>query len=346
MYARNSGIGPGVFTFLIFCNCAVTFWVGALFVDNDIMTFTDVLRVFYVILITFMTLGQNARGGPSKEQSQLAADHVFSLIDRKSLIDPSNDDMGHRPDNLATRNIVLKNVEFSYPSRPNKKVLDMLSFTIPAGKTVALVGSSGSGKSTIVSLLDRFYDIDSGTIHFGSYDLRDINVAYLRECIAVVSQEPTLFDGTIRSNLLYGKTDATDDELVDVLKKANAYNFVFELQMAMDTRIGADGLQLSGGQRQRIAIARALLKDPQILLLDEATSALDNDSENIVQEALERLMRGRTTVVVAHRLSTVRNADHIVVMGDGRVLEQGSYSTLIEQDGVFAGLVKLGEQGL
>ena len=235
--------------------------------------------------------------------------------------------------------ISFKNIVFHYPSRKDVKILDEFSIDIEKGSTVALVGSSGCGKSTCVQLLQRLYDPDSGEILLDGQNLRNLNVGWLRDNIGIVGQEPVLFDCTIKENIRYAKQDATEKEIEEACREANAYEFISKLPKGLDTMVGEGGAQLSGGQKQRIAIARALIRNPQILLLDEATSALDNESEAIVQAALDRLHRGRTTLVIAHRLSTVRNADKIVAMEAGSVREVGTHAELMVKEGLYYSLV-------
>lgn len=210
-------------------------------------------------------------------------------------------------------------------------------------QTIALVGESGSGKSTVIALIERFYDPDSGAILLDGIEITRFNVSWLRKQMGLVSQEPVLFEGTIRSNISYGKQgEITEEELVAVAKLSNAHDFISSLPQGYDTYVGERGMQLSGGQKQRVAIARVILKNPKILLLDEATSALDAESEHVVQEALDRVMVGRTTVVVAHQLSTIKRANMIAVVKNGKIVEKGSHETLMGiKDGVFASLVEL-----
>jgi ATP-binding cassette subfamily B (MDR/TAP) protein 1 len=225
----------------------------------------------------------------------------------------------------------FEHVAFRYPSRPDARIYTDFDLTIEPGTTCALVGGSGSGKSTAVQLLERFYDPDAGRVLLDGVDLRALQLRWLRQHIGLVGQEPTLFDGTIAQNIAYGRPDASREEIEDAARKANAHTFVAAFPDGFETRVGQGGGQLSGGQKQRIAIARAILKNPFILLLDEATSALDTDSERVVQAALDSLLaeHKRTTIVIAHRLSTIRNADKIVVVGQGRVLEQGTHDALL-----------------
>lgn len=240
--------------------------------------------------------------------------------------------------------IKFKNVMFSYPSRPNVLIFTKLSLDIPPGKVVALVGGSGSGKSTVISLIERFYDPLSGQILLDGTDIRQLHLKWLRQQIGLVNQEPALFATTIRDNILYGKNDATNEEITRAAKLSEAINFISNLPDRFETQVGERGIQLSGGQKQRIAISRAIVKNPSILLLDEATSALDAESEKSVQEALDRVMVGRTTVVVAHRLSTIRNADVIAVVQNGAIVETGSHEDLISTpNSAYASLVQLQE---
>lgn len=236
--------------------------------------------------------------------------------------------------------IKLENIEFTYPTRPDAKVLDRLSVRIRKGQRVALVGSSGCGKSTITQLIERFYDPDNGSVSFCEQNLKDLNLHWLRSQIGIVSQEPILFDMSIRENIAYGDNarQVSMEEIVEAAKLANIHDFISKLPKAYETNVGSKGTQLSGGQKQRISIARALVRNPRILLLDEATSALDTESEKIVQEALERAQQGRTCIIIAHRLSTIRNCDLIFVLQHGVVKECGTHDELIRLNGFYAKL--------
>jgi ABC-type multidrug transport system fused ATPase/permease subunit len=232
--------------------------------------------------------------------------------------------------------VVFEQVSFSYPQRKEIKVLDSINFSCAAGQTTALVGSSGAGKTTISALLLKFYKVDSGKIYFDGKDVNEIATESLRDQIAVVPQEVILFGGTVKENILYGNVNASEEEVIEAAKKANAYDFIMSFPEQFETLVGDRGIQLSGGQKQRIAIARAVLKNPKILILDEATSALDTESEKLVQDALDKLMENRTSFVIAHRLSTIRNADTILVMENGKIVDQGSHEVLIaKKDGVY-----------
>lgn len=238
--------------------------------------------------------------------------------------------------------IRFEDVSFSYPMRKDLTVLKELSFHIESGKQIAIVGASGAGKSTIVSLLLRFYDIEKGNILIDGNQLNEIEINHLRSHIAVVPQEVLLFGGTIRENILFGKPDATSQEIEDAAKKANAFEFIQSFTDGFDTQVGDRGIQLSGGQKQRIAIARAILKNPKILILDEATSALDAESEKLVQEALNELLKNRTAIVIAHRLSTIRKADNIIVLEHGKIVESGNHNELLSiKNGVYTKLSEL-----
>jgi len=237
---------------------------------------------------------------------------------------------------------VFENVYFAYPSRKEFQVLQDISFTIQAGQKIALVGSSGSGKSTIAQLLLRFYEPDKGNIYVDGKNYSTYDLTFYRQHIAIVPQDTMLFGGTIYDNIKYGNVFATEEEIIDAAKKANAYDFIMQFPDKFNTIVGDRGIQLSGGQRQRIAIARAILRNPTILILDEATSNLDAESENIVQEALETLMKDRTSIIIAHRLSTIKNADNIIVLQNGNIVQQGNYAELMKDTtGFFYSLNKL-----
>nr|GEV47445.1 ABC transporter B family member 1 [Tanacetum cinerariifolium] len=294
-------------------------------------------------MIGGLALGQSAPSMAAFTKARVAAAKIYRIIDHKPSVD-KNSESGLELDSVSGQ-LELKNVDFSYPSRPDVKILNNFTLNVPSGKTVALVGSSGSGKSTVVSLIERFYDPTSGLVMLDGHDIKGLNLKWLRQQIGLVSQEPALFATTIRENILLGRPDASMVEIEEAARVSNAHSFIIKLPDAYDTQVGERGIQLSGGQKQRIAIARAMLKNPAILLLDEATSALDSESEKLVQEALDRFMIGRTTLVIAHRLSTIRKADLVVVLQQGGVLEIGTHDDLIAkgENGVYAKLIKMQE---
>lgn len=241
----------------------------------------------------------------------------------------------------AKGNIRFENVHFQYPTREDVPVLKGLDLSLKAGEKIALVGPSGAGKSTVMQLLQRFYSWESGTISLDGSDIKSYDLKAYRSIFAIVPQEVILFGGSIKENILYGKPDATEEELIEAAKKANAWEFISKFPEGMETLVGERGVKLSGGQKQRIAIARAILKDPLVLLLDEATSALDAESEKLVQDALDVLMEGRTSIIIAHRLATIRDVDCIYVLEDGKVKESGTHKDLVESEGLYSQLANL-----
>ncbi|XP_061366245.1 ABC transporter B family member 21 [Gastrolobium bilobum] len=336
-----SGTGFGVAFFLLFNIYATNFYAGARFVEAGKASFSDVFRVFFALTMAAVGISQSSSLAPDSSKAKTATASIFEIIDRKSEIDP-NDESGSTLDSVKGE-IELLNVRFKYPSRPDIQIFRDLSLTIHSGKTVALVGESGSGKSTVIALLQRFYDPDSGQITLDGIEIQKLQLKWLRQQMGLVSQEPVLFNDTIRANIAYGKEgNATEAEILTAAELANAHSFISGLQQGYDTVAGERGIQISGGQKQRVAIARAIIKSPKILLLDEATSALDAESERVVQDALDRVMVSRTTVVVAHRLSTIKNADVIAVVKNGVIVEKGRHETLINvKDGFYASLVQL-----
>ncbi|KAJ3685941.1 hypothetical protein LUZ61_015105 [Rhynchospora tenuis] len=335
------GFGYGLSIMLFYFSYALCFYVGAKLVHNGEATFTEVFRVYYSLILSTTAVVRTTAFGSDTTKAKDSATSIFEILDRKSKIDSSSD-KGTVLINFRGE-IELQNIAFTYPARPNAPIFRDLSLLIPSGKTVALVGESGSGKSTVIALLERFYEPDSGKILFDGVEVRSLQVYWLRQQVGLVAQEPVLFNDTIRANIAYGKQgQATEEEIVAVAKAANAHQFVSGLPDGYNTIVGERGIQLSGGQKQRVAIARAILKDPKVLLLDEATSALDAESEHVVQEALDRVMVGRTTVVVAHRLSTIKGANIIAVVKNGTVVEKGRHGELLcSRNGAYAALVEL-----
>ena len=270
-----------------------------------------------------------------------ATERIREILSMKSEVDP-RDPAVENEFKRFEGNIEYSNVNFHYPTREDIEVMKGISFKIKAGQKVALVGPSGSGKSTIVQLLLRFYNIQAGDIKVDGKSIIDYNISAFRRNFAIVPQEVILFGGTIRENIAYGNPDATDEQIIEAARKSNSWEFIKTFPEALDTIVGERGIKLSGGQRQRIAIARAILKDPSILLLDEATSALDAESEKVVQDALNNLMEGRTSIIIAHRLATVREVDCIFVIDNGKIIEQGTHEELSAiENGAYSGLAKL-----
>ncbi|GJS38634.1 ABC transporter B family member 21-like protein [Tanacetum coccineum] len=336
-----SGIGFGVSSSLLFLMYATTFYAGARLVEAEKTTFADVFRVFYVMTLAAFAVSQSSSFAPDTGKAMSSAVSVFAILDRKSEIDP-NDESGITLDTFKGE-IDFHHVSFKYPTRPDVEIFRDLWLTIQSGKTVALVGESGSGKSTVISLLQRFYNPNSGSIRLDGIELQKFQLKWLRLQMGLVSQEPVLFNDTIRANISYGKDgQASETEIIAASELANAHEFICALHQGFDTVVGERGIQLSGGQKQRVAIARAIVKSPKILLLDEATSALDAESERVVQDALDKVMVNRTTVVVAHRLSTIKGADVIVVIKSGVIVEKGKHEDLINiKEGFYASLVAL-----
>ncbi|UJR24257.1 hypothetical protein I4U23_027224 [Adineta vaga] len=313
-------------------------WYGAKLIREENYTIGIVYTVFLTIFNAVFTLQHITPQFQALIQAQVAAYRIQKVIDEPSKI--TNDSMISKTTDDLIGHIRFSNVNFSYPSRQDVPILTNLSFDVQSSQTVALVGCSGSGKSTCVQLLQRFYELDSGSISIDDKDINEYNLVWLREHIGVVSQEPVLFHTTIRQNILLGCDSATEAEIIQAAKMANAHDFIMTLPDKYDTQVGEHGTALSGGQKQRIAIARALIRNPKILLLDEATSALDNESEKIVQDALDHAAQGRTTLIIAHRLSTIYNADRIIVLQKGQIIEDGDHNSLMKDRGVYFNLVQ------
>ncbi|CAL2047788.1 unnamed protein product [Caenorhabditis brenneri] len=331
------GAGLASFFVIIYASYCLAFWVGTNFVYSERLKSGTVLTVFFSVMMGSMALGQAGQQFATIGTALGAAASLYEVIDRTPEIDAYSTE-GVTPEKISGR-IKIQNVEFTYPTRPDVPILKDVSLEAQPGQTVALVGSSGCGKSTIIQLLQRFYNPDAGKIMIDDIPIQDFNIKYLRQLVGVVSQEPNLFNTSIEQNIRYGRADVDSDAINRALKEANALDFIKSFPEGLNTLVGDRGVQMSGGQKQRIAIARALVRNPKILLLDEATSALDAESESVVQAALENASRGRTTIVIAHRLSTVRNADKIIVMKAGKVMEVGTHDTLIEQKGLYHELV-------
>ncbi|KAF7829207.1 ABC transporter B family member 2-like [Senna tora] len=333
-----AGIFYGISQFFIFSSYGLALWYGSVLMEKELASFKSVMKSFMVLIVTALAMGETLALAPDLLKGNQMVASVFEVMDRKTGI------MGDSGEELkmVEGTIELKSIHFSYPSRPDVVIFKDFNLRVPSGKSIALVGQSGSGKSSVISLILRFYDPTSGRVMIDGKDIRRLNLKSLRKHIGLVQQEPALFATSIFENIVYGKEGASDSEVIEAAKLANAHSFISSLPDGYTTKVGERGVQLSGGQKQRVAIARAVLKNPEILLLDEATSALDVESERVVQQALDRLMQNRTTVMVAHRLSTIRNADQISVLQNGKIIEQGTHSSLIDnRNGAYFKLVNL-----
>ncbi|CAI7761863.1 unnamed protein product [Closterium sp. NIES-54] len=333
------GAGFGLSQFFMYGSYALALWYGSTLIPNT-ASYGDVLKSFMVLIMTSMAIAESITLAPDIAKGSVAVRSVFKTTDRTPKI--QSDDPTAEVVSTVRGKIEFRSVSFAYPTRPETPVLQDLSLRAAPGKMLALVGPSGSGKSSVVALVERFYDPTAGSVRVDGEDIRTVHLKTLRSFIGLVSQEPALFATTIRGNILYGQPGASEAEVVEAARAANVHGFISGLPEGYDTQVGERGVQLSGGQKQRIAIARAILKDPAVLLLDEATSALDAESEVAVQSALNRIMIGRTTIVVAHRLSTICHADCIAVLQGGRLVEQGTHMELIGvPNGAYATLVQL-----
>ncbi|KAI0494672.1 hypothetical protein KFK09_024814 [Dendrobium nobile] len=338
--SQISGSLFGLSQLALYGSEALILWYGAHLVRSGASTFSRIMKVFVVLVVTANSVAETVSLAPEIVRGGESIRSVFSILNRSTRID--SDDPEAEPMDSIRGEIELRHVDFAYPSRPEIPIFKDLNIRIRAGQSQALVGASGSGKSSVIALIERFYDPTAGKVMIDGKDIRRLNLKSLRLKIGLVQQEPVLFAGTIFDNIAYGKDITTEEEVIDAARAANVHGFVSELPDGYKTPVGERGVQLSGGQKQRIAIARAVLKDPAVLLLDEATSALDAESECVLQEALDRLMRGRTTVLVAHRLSTIRGVDCIGVVQEGRIIEIGSHAELVARpEGAYSRLLQL-----
>ncbi|MFQ6660609.1 hypothetical protein Gotur_029058 [Gossypium turneri] len=337
-----AGIGLGTSQSLTTCTWALNFWYGGKLISQGYITAKALFETFMILVSTGRVIADAGSMTSDLVKGLEAIGPVFAILDRFTTIEPEDSD-GHNPEKI-TGHVELHDIDFAYPARPNIMIFRAFSLNIDAGKSTALVGQSGSGKSTIIGLIERFYDPLDGVVEIDGRDIRSYQLRSLRKHIAVVSQEPTLFASTIRENIAYGASDTMDEsQIIEAAVAANAHEFISGLKDGYNTWCGDRGIQLSGGQKQRIAIARAILKNPAILLLDEATNALDSQSEKAVQDALERVMIGRTSVVVAHKLRTIQNCDQIAVLHKGKIVEKGTHQSLLAKGptGAYFSLVSL-----
>ncbi len=331
----------GIATFAAFGAAALVLWYGGRMVSRGGLTVGALTSFLVYTMIVGFSLGGLSDLWADFMKASGAADRVFELLDRPPAMAPSGGKILSNVQGL----LEFSHVWFSYPTRKELHVLKGLDLRIEPGEVVALVGPSGAGKSTIAALLLRLYDPERGHIRLDGHDLKELDPNYLRRQIGIVAQEPLLFSFRIADNIRYGRETATDAELEEAAKAANAHDFIQKFPEGYNTLVGERGVQLSGGQKQRVAIARAVLKNPRVLVLDEATSALDAESEHLVKEALERLMRGRTTLIIAHRLSTVKDADRVLVIDGGRIVQSGTHAELVAEDGMYRRLVERQFQG-
>jgi ABC-type multidrug transport system fused ATPase/permease subunit len=339
-FARGRAIFSVFIVVVFFGGLIFIIWQGALMIQSGEMTAGEL-----VTFVTYTSVIGASIAGLANFYTQLlgalgATERVREILDMEGEVEIA--DSGKKLESRFHGDIKYENVQFSYPTREDIKVLKGLSLEIKRGQKVALVGPSGSGKSTIVQLLLRFYSLNGGDIYVDNKNIKDYNLSQFRKNMAIVPQEVMLFGGTIRENILYGKPDATEEEVIEAAKQSNSWEFIKTFPEQLETIVGERGVKLSGGQRQRIAIARAILKDPAILLLDEATSSLDAESEKVVQDALNLLMEGRTSIIIAHRLATIREVDCIFVIDNGKIVEQGTHEELSAKEyGAYSSLAKL-----
>jgi subfamily B ATP-binding cassette protein MsbA len=327
---QRTGIMSPLMHFIVSIGIALVIWYGSYLITSGAITPGSFVSFIAALLMLYTPLKAIGNNFSSVVNSLMAIERVFELMEGTPEIADKAEVVKLTS---SVQTIEYKDVSFGYT--PDKLTLKNINLKIDSGQTIALVGNSGGGKTTIGSLLPRFYDVTSGAITINGIDIRDIDLHSLREHIAVVFQDNFLFSGTIRENIILNRTDVSDDELNTIIKSACLEEFVSELKDGLDSQIGERGVLLSGGQKQRIAIARAFLKNAPIIILDEATSALDNKSEAIVQKAIDNLMKNRTVIVIAHRLSTVRNANKIVIIKHGKIVETGTHEELIDKENGF-----------
>ncbi|CAF1001909.1 unnamed protein product [Adineta steineri] len=334
--AHAFGLFYAITASVSFFAMAVLFIVGAYLIDKNKISFEDVLIVMNSVMFSAQSVGETASLTPDYNKGINAGEKILQLLDRKSLIDNTSNN-GEQIKNFSGE-LEFNEIDFTYPTRPELKVLKGFNLKIKSGQRIALVGTSGCGKSTIIQLIERFYDINEGQLLIDSKDIQNLNLQWYRSQIGIVFQEPILFDMSIRENISYGDNNRDNipiHEIIQAAKNANIHQFIEQLPQGYETNCGAKGTQLSGGEKQRIAIARALLRNPKILLLDEATSALDSENEKIVQDALDEAQINRTSITIAHRLSTIQNSDVICVVHNGKIVESGNHQELLQLKGHY-----------
>jgi len=332
--AKKGGRYRGAFaSFIIFClfgSIVAVIWYGVLMINSNELSIGELFTFILYSVFIGASVGGIADIYAKLQKAIGATEHLMDILEEEKEEIRSTFSA-----DAVKGNIIFHNLSFAYPNRPDVQVLNNLNFEVKHGHNIALVGPSGAGKTTLASILFGFYKIENGQISIDGKNIEEYDLHFLRKQIAIVPQDIILFGGSVKENIAYGKIDASEQEIEEAAKKANALNFINDFPEKMETLVGERGIQLSGGQRQRIAIARALLKNPSILILDEATSALDSESEKLVQEAMDVLMKGRTSIVIAHRLSTIKNADCILVLENGQIIEQGTHQELQKNEGLY-----------
>jgi len=339
IHGMGIGLAFGLSQFFLFASNALLLWYIAVSVKNGRTGLVTALKEYMVFTFATFALVEPFGLAPYVLKRRKSLVSVFEIIDREPKID-ADDAEGLKPPNVYGR-IELRNVDFYYPTRPKVMVLRGFSLQVSGGQTVALVGASGSGKSTILSLIERFYDPVAGQALLDGRDLKSYNLRWLRSHMGLVQQEPVIFSTTIRENIIYARHNATEAEIKEAARIANAHQFISSLPHGYDTHVGMRGVDLTPGQKQRIAIARVVLKNAPILLLDEASSAIESESNRVVQESLDTLIMGnKTTILVAHRAVTIRNVDNIVILNGGKIVEQGTHDALMQKNGFYVQLMQ------